>query len=242
MNIAIILAGGTGTRVGAEQPKQFVKVLGKPVLAYTIEAFQNHQAIDAIEIVCVESHIDYLEKIIKEYAFSKVKWIVKGGKEFQHSVINGVTNLAGKVEANDIVLIHYGASPFVSDDIIEDGIKVCKEKGNCTSVTPCFLLLGLNDDGMKSTKWVDRDKIMQLNSPQCFKFEYVNQLYREAIEKNILDKVEPHTTSLMYLMKRDIYFSKGNQTNIKITTKEDLDLFEGYVLMKQRKKQVTSSS
>jgi 2-C-methyl-D-erythritol 4-phosphate cytidylyltransferase len=99
------------------------------------------------------------------------------------------------------------------------------------------LLLGSNDDGQQSTQWIDRDKIMQLNSPQCFKFQYIEQLYQEAVEKDLLSQVEPHTTSLMYLMGRTIYFSKGNQTNIKITTKEDLALFEGYVLQKQRKGQ-----
>jgi 2-C-methyl-D-erythritol 4-phosphate cytidylyltransferase len=231
------LAGGVGSRVGADRPKQFIEVLGKPVLAYTIDAFQQHPQIDAIEVVCVESHIEYLKEMVEKYELSKVKWIVKGGDTFQESVIHGVTNLHGKVDAEDIVLIHYGASPFVSEDIITDAIRVCGEKGNCTSATPCFLLLGSNDDGQQSTQWIDRDKIMQLNSPQCFKFQYIEQLYQEAVEKDLLSQVEPHTTSLMYLMGRTIYFSKGNQTNIKITTKEDLALFEGYVLQKQRKGQ-----
>lgn len=234
MNIAIILAGGVGSRVGADRPKQFIEILGKPVLAYTVEVFQKHPQIDAVEIVCVESHIDYLKEMVQKYELSKVKWIVKGGATFQESVINGVTNLRNQADKEDIVLIHYGASPFVSEEIITDGIRVCKEKGNCTSATPCFLLLGSNDDCERSTKWIDRDKIMQLNSPQCFKFGYVDQLYQEAVEKNLLNQVEPHTTSLMYLMGRTIYFSKGNQTNIKITTKEDLELFEGYVLRKQK--------
>ena len=236
MNVAVILAGGIGSRVGADKPKQFIEVLGKPVLAYTIEVFQKHPEIDAIEIVCVETHMDYLNKMIREYGYTKVKWITKGGDDFQHSVINGIINLRGKLQEEDIVLVHYGASPFVSEDIISDGIRVSKEKGNSTSATPCFLLLGSNDDGEKSAKWIDRDKVMQLNAPQCFKFGYVDQLYQEAIDKGLLDKVEPHTTSLMYLMGREIYFSKGNQTNIKITTKEDLDLFEGYLLMRQKRK------
>lgn len=235
MNIAVILAGGVGSRVGAGIPKQFIEVLGKPVLAYTIEAFQKHSEIDAIEIVCVESHMDYLEEMIKVYGLSKVRWIVKGGSTFQESVIHGVENLQGRVREDDILLIHYGASPFVTEEIITDGIRVCKEKGNCTSATPCFLLMGSNDDGEKSTKWIDRDKLMQLNSPQCFQYGYVSQLYKEAAETGLLDQVEPHTTSLMYRMGRTIYFSKGNQTNIKITTKEDLELFEGYVLMKRRR-------
>lgn len=236
MNIAIILAGGVGERVGAGRPKQFVEVLGKPVLAYTIGAFQSHPEIDAVEVVCVEGYAETLKNMVKEYRLDKVKWIAKGGRTFQESVINGIDNLKGTASTEDIVLIHYGASPFVSEEIITDAVRVCAEKGNCTSATPCFLLLGSNDDGARSTEWIDRDKVMQLNSPQCFKFGYVSQLYEEAKERDLLDKVEPHTTSLMYKMGRTIYFSKGNQTNIKITTKEDLELFEGYALLQSQKR------
>lgn len=236
MNIPIILAGGVGSRLGADRPKQFVEILGKPVLVYTIEAFQNHPEIDAIEVVCIESHIDYLKELVKEYNLHKVKWITKGGKDFQHSVINGINNLKGKIDDEDIVMIHYGASPFVSDDVITDAIKVCEDKGNSSPAISSLLLLGSND-GDKSTTWIDRDKVVIFNAPQCFKFSYVRDLYDEAIEKGYIDKVEPHTTTLMYYMGREIYFSKGNQTNIKITTKEDLDLFEGYVLMKKFRKE-----
>lgn len=236
MNIPIILAGGVGSRVGADKPKQFIEILGKPVIVYTIEAFQEHPEIDAIEVVCIESHIDYLKQLVEKYNLDKVKWITKGGADFQHSVINGINNLKGKIDDDDIVLVHYGASPFVTDDVISDAIRVCKEKGNSSPAMPSVLLLGSNDDD-KSTQWIDRDKVVVFNSPQCFKFSYVTQLYDEAVEKNLLDKVEPHTTTLMYLMGREIYLSKSNQTNIKITTKEDLDLFEGYVRMKNSRKE-----
>lgn len=235
MNVPIILAGGVGSRVGANKPKQFIEILGKPLIVYTIEIFQNHPEIDAIEVVCIESHINYLKKLIEEYGLDKVKWITSGGKDFQHSVMNGVNNLKGKLSENDIVLVHYGASPFTSNDIISDAIKVCKEKGNSSPAISSPLLLGSND-GDRSINWIDRDKVIIHNTPQCFKFNYITQLFDEAIEKNLIDKIEPHTTSLMYLMNREIYLSKGNQTNIKITTKEDLELFEGYILMKNSKK------
>lgn len=235
MNVPIILAGGVGSRVGANKPKQFIEILGKPLIVYTIEIFQNHPEIDAIEVVCIESHINYLKKLIEEYGLDKVKWITSGGKDFQHSVMNGVNNLKGKLSENDIVLVHYGASPFTSNDIISDAIKVCKEKGNSSPAISSPLLLGSNDDD-RSINWIDRDKVIIHNTPQCFKFNYITQLFDEAIEKNLIDKIEPHTTSLMYLMNREIYLSKGNQTNIKITTKEDLELFEGYILMKNSKK------
>lgn len=126
MNVPIILAGGVGSRVGADKPKQFIEILGKPVLVYTIEAFQNHPDIDAIEIVCIKSHIDYLKGLIEEYKLDKVRWIAEGGEDFQHSVINGVNNLKGKLSDDDIVLVHYGASPFVSEEIITDAIRVAK--------------------------------------------------------------------------------------------------------------------
>nr|WP_295161654.1 IspD/TarI family cytidylyltransferase [uncultured Methanobrevibacter sp.] len=232
MNVPIILAGGVGSRVGADRPKQFIEVLGKPILVYTIEAFQNHPEIDAIEVVCIESHMDYLRELVDEYNLDKVKWITKGGVDFQHSVINGVNNLKGKIDDDDIVLVHYGASPFVQADIISDAIRVCKEKGNSSPAMSSPLLVGTND-GDKSTEWIDRDKIVIFNAPQCFKFSYVTQLYDEAIERDLLDKVEPHTTTLMYLMGREIYLSKSSQINIKITNKEDIELFKGYVLAKR---------
>ena len=232
MNVPIILAGGVGSRVGADRPKQFIEVLGKPILVYTIEAFQNHPEIDAIEVVCIESHMDYLRELVEEYNLDKVKWITKGGVDFQHSVINGVNNLKDKLDDDDIVLVHYGASPFVQADIISDAIRVCKEKGNSSPAMSSPLLVGTND-GDKSTEWIDRDKIVIFNAPQCFKFSYVTQLYDEAIERDLLDKVEPHTTTLMYLMGREIYLSKSSQINIKITNKEDIELFKGYVLAKR---------
>ena len=188
MNIPIILAGGVGSRLGADKPKQFIEILGKPILVYTIEAFQNHSEIDAIEVVCIESHIDYLKQLVEKYNLDKVQWITKGGEDFQHSVINGINNLKGKIDENDIVMIHYGASPFVSEDIISDAIRVCKKKGNSSPAMPSVLLLGSND-GDKSTTWIDRDKVIVFNAPQCFKFSYVSQLYEEAIEKGLLEKL-----------------------------------------------------
>ena len=234
MNIAVILAGGVGSRVGAGMPKQFVKILGKPVIVYTIEAFQTHEDIDSIEVVCVKSHIDYMKELVDTYGLSKVKWITEGGADFQGSVLNGINNLQDKCSEDDIVLVHFGASPFVEGDIIADAVRVCKIKGNAISTTPFYLLSGVKDDDEKTTKWIDRDTIACMNSPHAFRYGYIRDIYKRAVETGVIKEVEPHTTTLMYKMGETIYFSKGSQSNIKITTKEDLDLFEGYVLMKQR--------
>ena len=234
MNIAIILAGGIGSRVGADKPKQFIEILGKPILVYTIEQFQNQNEIDAILIVCVKSHLKYMDELVDLYNLNKVKWIVEGGETFQMSVLNGVEFLKNKISPNDIAVIHFGASPFVQSDIILDAIKVAKEKGNAISTTPFYVLAGIKDNEEYSNKWIDRDTIACMSSPHAFQYKSICRLYETAIQTGVIDEVEPHTTTLMYKMNETIYFSKGNQMNIKITTKEDLELFEGYILLKQK--------
>lgn len=235
MIIAIILAGGIGSRVGANRPKQFIEVLGKPVLAYTIEIFENYIDIDAIEVVCHKSWKDYLNNLIIQYNYKKVKWIVDGGDTFQDSVINGIDNLKDKISGNDYILIQYGAAPFTSEKIITDVIHVMKEKGSAVTATPCYQLLGSND-GKESKTWVDRDKYIQIACPYGFQYDYLLDIYKRAEKQGLLKKIEPHTTSLMYALGDTLYQAYGDQTNIKITTKEDLDMFKGYVLMKQKNK------
>ena len=237
MNIAIILAGGVGSRVGRDIPKQFIKILDKPILAYTIEVFQNHQEIDLIEIVCIKSHINYVNQFANAYKYTKVKWIIPGGDTFQDSVIKGVDHLTGICNDDDILSIHFGASPFVNADIISDSIKIAKEKGNAISTTPFYLLSGIKTSDTMSLEYLDRDTIASMSSPHSFQYKVIHELYKKAREKNLLDKIDhPHITSLMYEMGYPIYFSKGNQSNIKITTEEDLELFEGYALLRDRKK------
>lgn len=236
MITAMILAGGVGSRVGADRPKQFVEILGKPVLAYTIEIFQNHPAIDAIEVVCHKSWKDYLVKIVEQYHLSKVQWIADGGDTFQDSVMNGVNNLKDKLNGGDYVMIQYGAAPFTSEKIVTDVIRVMKEKGSAVTATPCYQLLGSNDADGTSKTWVDRDQYIQIACPYGFEYSYLLDVYKRAAEQGLIDKIEPHTTSLMYALGDTLYQAYGDQTNIKITTREDLDLFEGYVLMRERRR------
>lgn len=236
MNIAIILAGGVGSRVGANMPKQFINVYGKPVIAYTLDIFEHANFIDAIGVVCVKTHQDLLKKIIKKYKFKKINWIIDGGSTFQESMIHGVDFLQDKIKDDDIVSFHFSASPFVTEPIIRDSIRVAKEKGNGIATTDFILLSGLKDSEDRSTTYVNRDSLACMSSPHSFRYSKIKQIYDEARNKQLLDKVEPHTTTLMYLMKEPIYFSKGSHTNIKITTKEDLRLFKGWVLTQKTKK------
>lgn len=241
MNVALILAGGVGSRLGANIPKQFIEVLGKPVLAYTIEAFEKHSEIDAILVVCIKPYINYIWEMKEKYEFSKLNWVTEGGDTFQGSVLNGIRYLDDKVSRDDIVLVHFGASPFITGDIISDCIRVCKEKGNAISTTDFYLLSGkkkketsISDPENYTEEYINRDTVAVMNTPHAFKYGFVAKLYKEAIETCVIDTVEPHTTTLMYAMGKKIYFALGSQNNIKITRKEDLELFEGYVLMKQK--------
>lgn len=235
MNIAIILAGGVGTRVGAEVPKQYIKIMGKPIMVYTLEKFENNPNIDAIELVCIKGDIPYVEGIVKEYNITKVRWYAEGGSTFQESTMNGIFNLKDKVADNDIVLIQFAVSPMISDEIIDDSICVCKKYGNAVAADEMIMCTCIKDDEYSSSQSILRETLVGLNAPWTFKYDLVCRAYEEAIEKNILDSLEPHTTSLMFALGKKIYFSKSATSNIKITRKEDLDLFEGYLLLQEKR-------
>lgn len=174
MNIAVILAGGVGSRVGAGIPKQFIEVLGKPILAYTIKAFEEHPEIDYILVVCVKIYLDYVSVMKELYNFSKLHWVIEGGDNFQGSVLNGIKFLEDKIDREDIVVIHFGASPFITADIITDCINVSKAKGNAISTTDYYLLSGekkstasVSNSDNYSEKYINRETIAVMSSPHA---------------------------------------------------------------------------
>lgn len=238
MNTVIILAGGTGTRVGGERPKQFIEVMGKPILAYTCEIFQRNQCIDTIEIVCHCDWINYCWDMVRQYHLSKVRWVVLGGANFQGSVMNGIRHLENLLDKetrlDDNVFIHYGGAPFTSQKIVNAVIEMTLERGSAVTGTPCYQLLSTRDSDSTSEHWADRDKYIQIACPYGFRFSYLLDIYKRAAEQRLLETVEPHTTSLMYALGEIINYAYGDQTNIKITTAEDVDMFEGYILRQQR--------
>ena len=237
MNYVIIIAGGVGSRLGAKVPKQFVEVLGKPIIAYTMEHFQNHPEIDGIELVCVDGYQEHLKSIADKYGISKVIKIVKGGSEYERSIMNGVAGLKDIAKPDDVVIIHWAASPFISEEIISDNIRVCKEKGNAISACYSYLLYGSNDGECSKTA-INRDTFMTLSAPQSFRYSVITDLYKKVEEKNMFETVdEHHTTVFMAELGIPLYFSKGSHSNIKITEKEDIDMFLGYQLAKQYKKE-----
>ena len=239
MNVAIILAGGKGIRAGLGIPKQFAEVLGKPIIAYTLDIFQQHAEIDAIEIVCVNGYTDQMWDICRKYGLNKVKWIVEGGASFLESTVNGVKGLENVCADEDLVTIHTGVAPFLDPDFLTDNLRVGRETGNAITSYPLYSLAGMRDEThpeMTDT-WFDRDSIVCLKNPHSVRYGLIREVYANAISSGLIHRVKPYTTTLMFHMGIPIYLSKGSQMNIKITKKEDLELFEAFVMMKRLKQE-----
>ena len=235
MNTVLLLAGGVGARMGAGIPKQFIKIRGKPVIAYTLDILEKNRNIDAVEIVCVHGYEDLVEQIISEYGIQKVRWICEGGQTYSLSVYNGLKNLRDILSPEDLIMIHMSVAPFVNDEIIDDSIRVAKEKGNSISENPCYLCMGTRDTDEYSTKSVPRDTISGLNTPQTCHFGEIIGLYDNAETEGILESLEPHPMSLYYHYGKPLFFSQGSQMNIKITNQDDLELFEAYCIMREQR-------
>lgn len=228
----MVLAGGVGSRVGAGIPKQFIEVEGRPIIVHTLKKFQNNDDTDEIMVVCIESYREKLDRLVAEHRLTKVKYVCNGGATYQDSVINGLSALEGRCQPDDIISIHFGASPFVTDEIISDAISVASKYGNGISSDPVVLCLAekdANDGDRSSIVGRDRDRVMGLNSPQAFKYQLLKNMYEEGLEKGLFEKIDPHTTSLMAALGVRLYFSLGSSTNIKITTSSDVRLFRAYL-------------
>lgn len=236
MNIAVILAGGTGTRVGAKVPKQFILFNDKPILAYTVDLFQQNSNIDAIEIVCHKDWMDYVKDMIAKYNHTKVKWITNGGNTFQESTVNGILNLKDKASNDDIVVISFGVSPMTPQEDIDDSIRVCKEHGNAIASKDIDLCTCIKDDELSTTQNIIRETMKGFANPWTFNYGEVLKAYETAIAMDILKDLEPHTTSLYFALGKRLWFSQCTSANVKVTTKQDLDIFEGYLLLQEKRK------
>ena len=234
MNVAIVLAGGTGSRVGANIPKQFIKIMGKPILAYTLDNFQIDTMIDAIEVVCHKDWLEEVQSICNNYEITKLRWLTTGGDTFQQLVLNGVLNLKDKIKAEDIVVISFGVSPFCTEDIINDSIRVAEEHGNGISAEDSALCTCIKDDEYSTTQNLVRETIKGFSNP--FKFGELVASYEEVQRRGILNSIEPHTTSVYLALGKRLWFSKSSGHNFKITLKEDLERFEGLLLLKQKRR------
>lgn len=219
MNCALILAGGRGSRMKAEKSKQYIDVCGRPVLYYTLKKFINNSKIHKIILVIPKDEEEYCRKeVLSKYGLNVDK-IIYGGKERQDSVYNGLK----EAQDSDIVLIHDAARPFVTDSIIEEGIKFAEEYGAASpGVMPKDTIKVQGSDGF-SEKTLKRSELVAIQTPQVFKTELIINAHKKIKEENI-----PVTDDTMAaeLSGHRVFIYPGDYNNIKITTPEDLILAE----------------
>lgn len=233
MNIAIIIAAGSGHRMGQDIPKQFINVYDKPVLIYTLEGFQKHPEIDAIEVVCLDGWHDILNAYAKQFGITKLKWIVSGGKSGQESIRNGVYHLEGKCEPNDIVIIHDGIRPLVDASVLSDVIIKCKMHGNAVTSLPYNEQIFRVDSETTTKEYIPRETLRRVMTPQAYRFEKLDWAYHEAFEKEIGIYGSSYTNTMMVDLGETLYFAAGSERNIKLTTKDDLELFKAYLKLEK---------
>ena len=192
MNVALIIAGGSGHRMGQDIPKQFINVYDKPVLVYTLEGFQKHPKIDAIELVCIDGWHDVAWAYAKQFGIDKLKWVISGGETGQESIRNGVYNLEGICAEDDIVVIHDGIRPLVDHSVLADG---------------------------------------RVQTPQAYRFGKLDWAYHKAFEEGIGIHGSSYTNTMMVELGERLYFAAGSDKNIKLTTRDDLEMFKAYLKM-----------
>lgn len=219
MNSALILAGGRGKRMESDISKQFIDIKGKPVLYYTIKRFMNNNNIDEIVVVLPKDEIDYCMKNVIDKYNLKVDHIVEGGKERQDSVYNGLKILNN----TGVVLIHDGARPFVSDEVIQKGIEFAIEYGAAAPGVMPKDTVKVIDESSFSKETLERDKLVCIQTPQVFKLNIIKECH-ERVNKDKIAVTDD--TMVVELYNNKVYIYEGDYKNIKITTPEDIMIAE----------------
>lgn len=222
MNIAVIFAGGVGSRMHSkERPKQFLEMYNKPIIIHTIEHFENHPMVDAIVVVCVEDWIDYCKSLLYKFRIEKVKAVVPGGVTGQMSIYSGLK--AAKIISGDeksIVLIHDGVRPLINDKVITDNINSVEENGSAITTAVVKETILVVNDGTSTIDYVPSRKNSRVaRAPQSFWLDDILAAHEKAISEGITDCIDSCTMMQHYGF--NLFLVDGPGENIKITTPED---------------------
>lgn len=230
-NIAIIIAGGNGSRMHQDIPKQFLTVNEKPVIIYTLEAFQKHPAIDEIIIVCLTGWEQVLWAYTRQFDISKVSSIVSGGNCGQASIYNGLSEARKNHVDEDIVLIHDAIRPMVSAEIISDCINKTMEYGSAIAAIPCAEAMLVSENQDDSEQVYNREYLKRTQTPQGFRLGHLWDVHNRALKGGFTNSVASCT--LMIELGEKVHFSMGSEKNIKLTTIEDIDIFKALLMSKR---------
>ena len=230
MNIALLTAGGTATRMGQNIPKQFLHIHDKPILIYTLEAFQMHPSIDAIIVAGLENWIDVIWAYANQFNITKLKWVVKGGSTGQQSIYNALCELEKQCSPDDIVLVHDGNRPMVSNEIITDSLLVCKQHGSAVAGIPCTEVVYRKNENAEPLN-VPREELIRTQTPHAYPLSKLLWAHHEAGQRGLTNTAA--SCDLMHHLGEKIFFSKGEEKNIKITTLEDMEIFKSLLNTKR---------
>lgn len=231
MNVALILAGGNGSRIEQSVPKQFLPIYDKPIIIYTLEAFQKHPEIDAVIVSCLSGWQEVLNGYAQAYGITKLKWIVEGGDNGQSSARKALLELQPYCAEEDIVVIHDAVRPLITEEIISDCIRKAEEYGSGLSAVRCQETIMRTEDGECGSTGIDRNDIMRVQTPQAYTYGKALWAHKEALNRGITNAV--YTNTLMLELGAELHFSVGSNKNIKITTLEDIDIFKALHMTKR---------
>lgn len=231
MNIAMILAGGTDSRFQMSVPKQFVNVYNRPVIVYTLEAFQKHNEIDAIMVSCLDGWQEMVRAYARQFNIDKLKWVVSGGRDGQESARNGIMALKNECRSDDIIVLHDSIRPFVSEEIITDSLQVCRMHGMGVAAVRTMDTIMKIRDGVVGTESISRYAIVRIQTPQAYRMDRLWDVHEKAVERGITGEVD--TNSVISRLGEPVYFSKGSDLNMKINTVEDVEMFKALYRMRQ---------
>lgn len=222
----IIPAAGSGTRLGTEVPKQFLKVNNKYILNYSLETFNNHSGIDKILVVTSKDYIELVKDIVAKNTYNKVVDIIEGGKERQDSVFNALKYLKQEASDDDIVLIHDAARPLISNELISNVIQnTLVNSASIVAIKAKDTVINVKEKVING--FLDRNIIYLAQTPQAFKFGIIFDCFIKSYAENMYFTDE--STMLNYF-GYDVYITDGSLFNFKITTKEDLELFQNIMV------------
>lgn len=233
MTVAVVIAGGVGSRMGQSIPKQFISIYDKPILIYTLEGFEKHPQVDAIEVVCIDGWHDMLWAYAKQFGISKLKWVVSGGATGQESIRNGVFALRGVCAPDDTVIIHDGIRPLVDENVLSDVIDKCAIYGNAVTSLPYNEQIFVKTDEQTTRQYIPRETLRRVQTPQAYRFDKLDWAYQKAFDEEIGIYGSAYTNTMMVDLGETLYFAAGSEKNIKLTTKDDIELFKAMLEMRE---------